>query len=67
MTEALSAKIAALIDSVPGDGAFWMSVRQGLLSLVDAIERLLMREGQFKGPRTADVRKQLKATRKERE
>ena len=38
------------------DREFWMLVRQGLLLIVDAIERLLIVE-----PRTAELRKERKA------
>ena len=38
---------------------FWLAIRQALLMIVDAIERLP--EVDFRGPRTAELRK----TRKE--
>jgi len=40
--------------------ALWLTVRQALLLIVDGIERFLDIE-----PRTAELRKELRATRKE--
>ena len=45
--------------------ALGMAIRQALLAIVDAVERWLAVEGAFRGTRTAELRKELKATRKE--
>ena len=42
-----------------------LAIRQAFLGIVDAIERWLAAEGAFRGTRTAELRKELKATRKE--
>ena len=45
--------------------ALGMAIRQAFLAIVDAIERWLAAEGAFRGTRTAELRRELKATRKE--
>ena len=45
--------------------ALGMAARQAFLAIVDAIERWLAAEGVFRGTRTAELRRELKATRKE--
>ena len=47
------------------NAALVMAIRQALLAIVDAVERWLTFEGAFRGTRTAELRKELKATRKE--
>ena len=47
------------------NAALGMAARQAFLAIVDAIERWLAAEGAFRGTRTAELRKELKATRKE--
>lgn len=36
---------------------FWMAIRQALLGMVDAIERMGQREGWYSAPLTSDARK----------
>ena len=43
--------------------ALVMAIRQALLAIVDAIERWLAATGAFRGTRTAELRKELKAIR----
>ena len=44
----------------------WMlAMRQADLMRVDATERLLRSIGSFKGPRTSELRKEQKSTRRE--
>ena len=45
--------------------ALGLAIRQALLAIVDAVERWLAAGGAFRGTRTAELRKELKATRKE--
>jgi len=47
------------------DAALGMAIRQALLAIVDAIERWLASDGAFRGTRTAELRRELKAIRKE--
>ena len=42
-----------------------LAIRQAFLGIVDAIERWLAAEGAFRGTRTAELRKELKATKKD--
>ena len=44
---------------------FLLQIRQALLMAVDAVERLLRQMGAFNGPRTSELRKESKSTRKE--
>jgi len=47
--------------------ALGMATRQALLAIVDAVERWLATTGAFRGTRTAELRKELKAARKEQQ
>ena len=47
------------------NAALVMAIRQALLAIVDAVERWLAVEGAFRGTRTAELRRELKATREE--